>query len=133
MEEISLEVSRHLCITRIDWNGSHTLRFILRYGQFCKAGVNDSIEGHSFDPAKKITRVECFIDLFEENLDQINFYSGAERLVFLGMDDDCHNDSGRRQEVFDIATDKVLIGCKSDIINTQYVSMTWLKTKVMFD
>ena len=76
------------------------------------------IEGHSFDPAKKITRVECFIDLFEENLDQINFYSGTERLVNVGMDDDCHNDYERRKEIFEIAADEVLIGCEIDTIHS---------------
>ena len=43
---------------------------------------------HTFDPAKKITKVEVIIDKHEENILRINFYHREERLVPVGEDND---------------------------------------------
>ena len=72
---------------------------------------------HIFDPAKKITRVEVIIFRDEKDIIRINFYHHAERLVAVGgKNDEYVERHGGRVEVFKIADDEQLIGCKLDEI-----------------
>ncbi len=70
-------------------------------------GPNDFNKSYIFDPAKKITRIEVIIDKNELQIIQINFFSGTQTLVKVGLDD---VDAGR-VESFEIADDEKLIGC----------------------
>ncbi len=70
----------------------------------------------------------------EEYILRINFYSGQETLVKVGWrnDDDVQNYGGR-VEIFEIASDEQLIGCKWDLDEKLCnIGVTWLKMKVRF-
>ncbi len=68
---------------------------------------------HTFDPNKKITKVECIIHKDEDCIIRMNFYSGQERLVqVLESDDWFVKQYGKRVESFEIAYDEQLIGCE---------------------
>ena len=60
----------------------------------------------------------------EHWFDQINFWSDKERLLAIGWADD----EGRKEE-FEIADDEHLIGCELDVLNNNFVGVTWLKMK----
>lgn len=103
-------------------------------------GPNDFNKSYIFDPAKKITRIEVIIDKNELQIIQINFFSGTQTLVKVGLDD---VDAGR-VESFEIADDEKLIGCKlheecisiahSEVeeipVNCFFRGVTWIKVKV---
>ena len=82
---MSLQELRNLTITKILWIGNLALFLTLSDGQTCKVGHRLDFKGsYSFDPAKKITKVEVIIDKHEDNILRINFYHREERLVFVG-------------------------------------------------
>jgi hypothetical protein len=90
---------------------------------------------HSFDPSKKITKVEVMICLYEKWLYQINFYHQQQRLVSVGSSDDDAKDYIIRREVFEIADDEQLVGCELDHgkhfnKNNVIYGVTWIKMKV---
>ena len=93
-----------------------TLGFTLIDGQSVKVGMKWNFsKSHTFDPTKKITRVETMIDMHEDVILRINFYHHGERLVAVGLRKDADVEvRGGRVEVFDIADDEQLIGCKFD-------------------
>ena len=89
---------------------------------------------HTFDPAKKITRVETIFSSWDANrLEQINFYSKKERLVRAGD----MRDYGKG-EFFKIAKREQLIGCELSLTKGYYGNtevfdgVTWLKIKQQF-
>jgi hypothetical protein len=74
---------------------------------------------------------------------KINFYSGKERLVKVGHDDDFVEVYGGRVESFDIADGEQLIGCelhqyldvdfRDDRENAyHFCGLRWIKMKVRF-
>jgi hypothetical protein len=80
----------------------------------CKTGGFNQKSSHKFDPKKKITEIEVIISKDEYTVDQINFYENEEILVQTMMSNDefwKYGSSGRK-EVFRIAQDEKLIGCK---------------------
>ncbi len=90
------------------------LRMTLSNGESCTAGsrthkINTS---HIFDPNKKISLVEVVINKGEYAIDQINFYSGRELLVQVGLGDDRIYGQRPRWEEFEIAADEQLIGAE---------------------
>ena len=105
---------RTLKIKNVWCIGTKKIGFTLSDGQPSKQGIIPKCFGHSFDPAKKITRVECFIDTDEESFDKISFYSEQQRLYTIGDSEDEEKLNDNRKEVFDIADDEVLIGCELD-------------------
>ena len=113
MKEIynkNLQELSQLKITQVMWYGTHTLQLKLSDGQTCTVGKQPVNRSHTFDPAKKITRVECIIKEDVYYVFQINFYHHTERLVAVGYDSDIDKQSGGRREVFEIADDEQLIG-----------------------
>ena len=69
--------------------------------------------------------------MYEHSIDQINFYSGEEKLVRVGSDDEEVKELGGRVESFDIADDERLIGCElSESKYNLLRSVTWTKMKV---
>ena len=99
-----------------------------------------------FDPAKKITTVECVINGskdFSPAIIRINFYSGEELLVAVGADTDWVNNRlysrKAKREIFTIADDEKLIGCElehenfpdyDNVVKNFFRGVTWLKMKV---
>ena len=87
-----------LTITQVKWrqNSLKLISFTLSDGQTCTAGTfyvnnygetipDDKLDqSHTFDPAKKITKIETIIFKAESLLMQINFYHYEERLVQMG-------------------------------------------------
>jgi hypothetical protein len=62
----------------------------------------------------------------------INFYSGEERLVRVGWNDDAViNAVGGRVITFYIADDEQLIGCEIDHCKDNCRGLTWLKIKMI--
>lgn len=58
----SYEELRSLKIDRITWNFPKMLGFVLTDGQNCLSGPCEPTNIiHMFDPSKKITKIECFI------------------------------------------------------------------------
>ena len=98
----------------MSWHGIiATLEITLSNGESCTAGsLNQVNESHTFDPNKKITKVECIIFKDELCIMRINFYSGQERLVQVGYDDYDVKKYGGRVEIFEIAADEQLIGAE---------------------
>ena len=80
----SMRDLRNLAFMKVEWFAERGLSFSLNDGQICKVGTFIEADGHWFDPAKKITRIECIIDDHEWYIFQINFYHGEERLVQAG-------------------------------------------------
>ena len=66
----------------------------------------------------------------------MNFYHHKERLVAVGEDDDDYvAEYGGRVEVFEIADNEQLIGCRLDeygneTVSYQFTGVTWFKMKV---
>ena len=84
----SVHELRSLIITEMKWSslfGLWSLGFTLNNRQTCKSGIASFNDSHSFNPTKKITRVETifFIDNpeFCDVSYQINLYHHKERLV----------------------------------------------------
>ena len=51
---------RKLTLNEVNWyKPGHAIKFKLSDGQTCKAGDYKCWNSHIFDPAKKITRIEC--------------------------------------------------------------------------
>ncbi len=97
------------------WNSilSNKLEITISNGESCKAGSSkEADESHTFNPKKKITKVEVIVYNHEKSICQMNFYSGKETLVQLGRDDDYVKKWGGRVEIFEIAADEQLIGAK---------------------
>ena len=69
----SWEELKNLTITQVEWDKEARLGFTLNDGQKIKIGTKDFDESHTFDPTKKITRIECII-IAELIILQINFY-----------------------------------------------------------
>ncbi len=92
----------------------NTLEITLSNGESCTAGSKRKVnESHTFDQNKKITKVECIIDRNEDDILQMDFYSGQETLVQVGCNDyDWLKKYGRRVESFEIAADEQLIGAE---------------------
>ncbi len=121
----------NLTIKKVEWNGLNTLSFTLSNGEYCKAGSKYKVENrHTFDPNKKITKVECFIHDYKRWILQINFYSGQETLVQVGWPDWRVKDHRRRVESFEIAADEQLIGAELYYNHLCFKGVTFLKCKV---
>ena len=84
----SLEELQSLKITQVQWCDTLSLGFTLSNGQSCTVGESDCEKNYTFDPAKKITKVECIIFKTEDFISQINFYHHQQRLVAVGYDDE---------------------------------------------
>ncbi len=110
----------------------------LSNGESCEAGSYwEDEKSHTFDQNKKITKVECIIHGNEGWIIGMNFYSGQERLVKVGEDDDWYvEENGGRVEIFEIAADEQLIGAElyhGDYDNWgigYFKGVTWLKCKI---
>ncbi len=64
-----MEDIRNLFITEVQWNGVLTFGLTLNNGESCKAGTKlDFDSSHSFDPAKKISKVETIIENDEDTI-----------------------------------------------------------------
>ncbi len=69
----------------------------------------------------------------EDHIARINFYSGAKRLVAVGWpNDEKVKEINGRVELFEIADEEELIGCKLDHCKDYLRGVTWLKMKVRF-
>ncbi len=117
--------------------GLVTLEITLSNGESCTAGSTYKVEeSHTFDQNKKITKVEVIIRYNERCIIRINFYSGRETLVKVGMNDDEVKEEGGRVESFEIAADEQLIGAElhhGDYNNDSkdyFHGVTWLKCKI---
>jgi hypothetical protein len=115
----------------------YTLEITLSNGESCTAGSYYEVDdNHTFDPNKKITKVECIIHKDEWCILRMNFYSGQETLVRLGDRDDWIKEYGGRVEIFEIAADEQLIGAELyhgyyDNNDCDYLrGVTWLKCKI---
>ena len=66
----------NMSITQVEWNDNHSIGFTLNDGQSCKAkaGPNSFPYRYTFDPSKKITKVEVIINKSEWWIIRINFY-----------------------------------------------------------
>ena len=95
----SLSELRNFTITQVYWYGHLAIGLKLSDGQTCKAGDRDFTNSHTFDPAKKITKIEVIIHMWEVCILQVNFYHHQQRLVKMGCDQDVEDYGGRR-EVF---------------------------------
>ena len=100
----------NLTISKIEWYGSiETLGFTLSDGQSCRgSGKRDFNNCHTFDPKKKITRVECIIAKSEYGIFRISFFSDEETLYSLGwmnLSDEIF-EYGGRVETFHISEDE---------------------------
>ena len=105
-------------------------------GLTCKAGTNNFNESRTFDPTKKITRIEVFILKYELNIDQINFCCDEQILVMVGGTNNVFEvlKNGGRVEIFEIAEDEQLIGCELHQYKKNsaiyFAGVTWLKMKM---
>ena len=93
-------------------------------------GTDAFTRSYTFDPAKKVTRIETIIDKNEIWFMQINFYHHQKRLVSVGDNNDYVRECGGRKEVFEIADDEHLIGCKLDQSEFYFEGVSWIKMKV---
>ena len=104
--------------------------------QSCKLGNYNFENSHTFDPSKKITKVEVIIRKDEFMIIRINFYHHQQRLVAVGWIDENVRKEGGRVEIVEIADDEQLIGCqlhqyKDDYFGSVYFKgVTWLKIKL---
>ncbi len=120
------------------WNGYiATLEITLSNGESCTAGSYYEVNNwHKFEPKKKITKVECIISKNELDIMRINFYSGQETLVQVGMNDEYVKKYCGRVEIFEIAADEQLIGAElyhgdwNNNGNDYFRGVTWLKCKI---
>ena len=113
-----------------------TFGLILNNGQTCSAGTSVCDKSYIFDPSKKITKIVCIDRNDEVHIAQINFFSGEDRLVAVGTDDENAKQFCEKVEVFEIADDEQLIGCKLDqgvLYGMNYfLGITLIKMKVRF-
>ncbi len=58
-----------------------TIEFMLSDYQNCKAARMEGSFIHRFDPAKKITKIECIINKTESKILKMNFFNNQELLV----------------------------------------------------
>ena len=56
-----MEERRDLKINQVYWGSNKTIGVGLNDGQHCKAGNDPAFNSYTFDPAKKITKIECII------------------------------------------------------------------------
>ena len=127
----TLEEIKDLRISQVQWYANRTLGFTLTDEQSCKTGTyRDIKDSHVFNPTKKITKIDCIIDNNEDWIIRINFYSGQERLVTVGLSDEDVEDFGGRVETFEIADYEQLIGCELYHSKLYFAGITWLKIKV---
>ena len=127
----TLHELRNLSITKVQWCCYLTLGFTQSDGQNCQAGTKYAYDqSHTFDPAKKITKIIVTIDHCETMIYQINFYHYKQRLLTLGYEDDWVKKYGGRTEVFEIEDDERWIGCKLDQSKRHFIGITWIKMKV---
>ncbi len=72
--------------------------------------------------------------VIEHDINQINFYSGEEKLAKVGFSDDHLKKWGKRVEIFEIADDEQLIGCElyHGPFNSKdcFLGVAWLKCKI---
>ena len=121
---------QNLTITQVQWKSNSTIGFTLNDGQNCKVGRRDFSRSHTFDPAKKITRVETLIHKDEDVIIQIYFYHHQQKLVQVGWENDGYvKRDGGRIEVFEIADDEQFIGCELDHDKNYFRGVTWLTIK----
>ena len=114
-----------------------TIGFTINDCQSCKAGTSNYFnKTHIFDPNIKITKVEVIINKIEWGIHQINFFSGEEKLVVVGWNDDDVERNRGRVETFEIAANEQLIGCELDHgtlnsgVGNYFLGVTWLKWKI---
>ena len=87
----------------MQWSGCTNIGFTISDGELCEAGtIYDKNDSYTFDPAKKITRVECIINRTETMIMQINFFHHDELLVAVGEDEEAIKLMGERREIFEI-------------------------------
>ena len=85
----NLKDLRNLTISQVRWRYIDSFEFTLTDGLSAKCQYPVvPYESHTFNPAKKITRIECIMDLSEEYTYQINFFHHEERLAAMGKSDD---------------------------------------------
>ena len=69
----NFEKLRNLTIEKVQWEDIFTLGFTLNDGQSCKVGNHYDFKlSHTFDPNKKITRIEVWINKIETWVYQTN-------------------------------------------------------------
>ena len=137
LENKNVSELRNLTVTQIKWSKPDALSLTLSDDQSCEArrrfgGFTDS---HTFDPAKKITKIEVIIHKYDSDILSIDFYHYHQALVSVKYSDDWYIEDYRgRVEVFNIADDEQLIGCKLDKIssNNSFKGVTWIKIQVKF-
>ncbi len=98
-------IEQNLHLKTVEWFSNSTLGFTLSNGESGKAGSKHKVNrSYTFEPNKKITRVEVIIHDNENDIIRINFYSGQETLVKVGWsNDDAVKKYGERRESFEIA------------------------------
>ena len=108
LRDKSWQELRNLKINQVQWSGFiHTIGFTLSDDQSCKAGTRDFNQSHTFDPTKKITRIETVITKDESFILQMNFYHHNQKLTSVGLtDDDWVRKNGGRREVFESSEDE---------------------------
>ena len=117
----------------MQWFEYISLGFTLSDGQTCKAGSYEFTESHTFEPSKKITKIECHIDKYDQFIIRIDFYHHQQRLVEVGMSPgQFFHFHGGGSYVFKIAEDEQLIGCEIDFNENELLGVTWLKWKIRF-
>ncbi len=132
-----------MAFTRVDWDYKlFGLTFTLSNGESSKTGkFLLPPQSYTFDAKKKITKVEVLIRdnprhnlyIAPHSIYRINFYSGQETLIKVGMDDSRVQEYGGRVETFEITSDEQLIGCQfNHSENGCFMGVRWLKMKVRF-
>ncbi len=110
----------NLTIKRVEWNDMATLSFTLSNGEHCSAGSRRKVnKSRTFDPKKKITKVEVIIFCNEWYITRMNFYSGQETLVQVGLNGSFKQENNR-VEIFEIAADEQLIGAELQYENYNF-------------
>ncbi len=94
-------------------------------------------KSHTFDPSKKITKIECIISKLSNWIYEINFYHGEKRLVEVHTDAKFAAIFDEKVEVFEIAEDEQLIGCELHekceyIEDSIFRGVTWIKIKLTY-
>ena len=102
----SFKEVKNLRVTQVFWNGSQALGLAFNDGSACKAGTSGFKHQHTFDPAKKITKIVCIIHKDEWYILQIHFYHNEEVLVVVGSPDWFVEEWAGRKEEFEIAEDE---------------------------
>ncbi len=101
LERKSLKELRNLFLAKCKWEETFSIGFTLSNGNSCLAGTSyEVINRYTFDPKKKITRIEATIRPDEWQIHQINFYSGEELLVTVGASEGKTRLASGRVEIF---------------------------------